>query len=78
MEKFKEITEKPLLKFPGDKKASKKESSKKALQEKTEVLRRRKDQETTEEMLASLRSLDKILTQEVDEWLSTAEEPRPD
>lgn len=78
MEKFKEITEKPLLTFPGDKKASKKESSKKVLQEKTEVLRRRKNQGTKEEMLASLRSLDKMLTREVDEWLSTAEEPRGD
>jgi len=65
MAKFKELKERPMLSLPSDRDAKKEK-----LLEKLKILRDKKDEDVTKELLSTLNSLEKILSQEMDEALS--------
>jgi type II secretory pathway component GspD/PulD (secretin) len=68
MVKFKEIKEKPILSLPEDR-----DAAKKMLLKRIKILQNKKDEDVTEELLSTLTSLEKILSQEMQETLNASE-----
>ncbi len=68
MAKFKEIKERPMLSLPDDRGAAKK-----MLLKRIKILQNKKDEDVTEELLSTLTSLEKILSQEMQETLNASE-----
>jgi len=68
MAKFREIKERPMLSLPDDR-----DATKKMLLKRIKMLQNKKDEDVTKELLSTLTSLEKILSQEMQETLDASE-----
>ena len=68
MAKFREIKERPMLSLPEDR-----DATKKMLLKRIKMLQNKKDEDVTRELLSTLTSLEKILSQEMQETLDASE-----
>jgi len=68
MAKFNEIKERPMLSLPDDR-----DAAKKMLLKRIKMLQNKKDEDVTRELLSTLTSLEKILSQEMQETLNASE-----
>lgn len=68
MAKFKEIKERPMLSLTNDR-----DAKKQSLLKKLKILQNKKDEDVTKELLSTLTSLEKILSQEMQEALNEPE-----
>ena len=69
MAKFNEIKERPMLSLPDDR-----DAAKKMLLKRIKMLQNKKDEDVTKELLSTLTSLEKILSQEMQETLNASKE----